>query len=374
MIKKPDQFNLDTPVSPGLVIEDWLDSYGMSQEELAERSRTPIKLVSMILSGEASIDAETAIRFEKVLIGYSARLLLDIETTYRLKMARNEEMKSAQKSERWAASFPSKEIVKRGYFSAPESIADCAIKLFGFFGVASIDAWNKKYNDFDVAYRKSPTFTSDSMGLITWIRMGQLMVDQEDCADYDDSKFKVALEEIRHLTTKNPSVAICEAKQLCANAGVALVIIKSLSNTALSGAAWWQSPSRAVIQLSMRHKTDDHLWFSFFHEAAHILLHKTEKQNKKPIIFVDGSENNEDKIEQEANSWASDFLIPKNEWDDFLFNFQNREVEVKKFASQQNIAPGIIVGRLQKEQIVPWSHLNNLRVNLSDDIESQPFV
>ena len=36
-----------------------------------------------------------------------------------------------------------------------------------------------------------------------------------------------------------------------------------------------------MIQLSARHKSDDHLWFSFFHEAAHVLLHS------KKSVFVD---------------------------------------------------------------------------------------
>lgn len=37
------------------------------------------------------------------------------------------------------------------------------------------------------------------------------------------------------------------------------------------------TPTKAVIQLSLRHKTDDHLWFSFFHEAGHVLLHSKKE-------------------------------------------------------------------------------------------------
>ena len=63
------------------------------------------------------------------------------------------------------------------------------------------------------------------------------------------------------------------------------------------------SPHRAIIALSARHKTDDHLWFSFFHEVAHLLLHS--KRN----VFVDDANGGDDETEAEANEWATNILV-----------------------------------------------------------------
>ena len=57
--------------------------------------------------------------------------------------------------------------------------------------------------------------------------------------------------------------------------------------------------------LDDRYKKDDFFWFTFFHEAAHLLLH-----SKKETFVDDGTDN--DVIENEANDFATDFLIPRN--------------------------------------------------------------
>ena len=92
------------------------------------------------------------------------------------------------------------------------------------------------------------------------------------------------------------------AGELCNRAGVALALVEPFRKTALSGAAWWLSPSAAIIELSARHKSDDHLWFSLFHEAAHLVLHS------KKAVFVDGPDGGGEELKAEANRWAADFL------------------------------------------------------------------
>jgi HTH-type transcriptional regulator / antitoxin HigA len=75
---------------------------------------------------------------------------------------------------------------------------------------------------------------------------------------------------------------------LYSTARVALFFVPELSETRAWGVTYWLSPYKAVVQLSLIGKTDDHLWFTFFHGAAHILLHP--KRN----IFaeVDGAADN----------------------------------------------------------------------------------
>ena len=126
----------------------------------------------------------------------------------------------------------------------------------------------------------------------------------------------------------------------------------------MSGAAWWHSGRRPIIALSARHKTDDHLWFSLFHEAAHILLHG------KKSVFVDGADDGGNDVEAEANAWAANLLVPRADWRRFVQLGAYTRGAVLQFAEEQGIAPGIVVGSLQHEELLPWSRLNDLKVRL----------
>ena len=63
--------------------------------------------------------------------------------------------------------------------------------------------------------------------------------------------------------------------------GVALALVEPFPKLAVSGATRWLPDNRPLIQLSAAHETNDHLWHTFFHEAAHILLHSKEH------VFID---------------------------------------------------------------------------------------
>ncbi|WP_161594680.1 HigA family addiction module antitoxin [Marimonas lutisalis] len=356
------QFSPDYAVPPGWILEERLAANEISHAEFARRCGRSAKLISEIISGKASLEPETALQFEKVL-GVSANVWLALEAKYQLKQARDAEAEAANSKEEWAKSFPINDLVKRGCFHKPKSLSDAVSKLLTFFGVASVDAWSAKYSDASIAYRHSAAFDSDVAALSTWFRLGELAAEQQSCEEYSASKFRMALSEIRLLTRERVEESLPRAKELCNSSGVALVLVKPLPKTALSGAAWWRSANSAVVQLSARHKTDDHLWFSFFHEAAHILLHG-KKHNKMKNVFVDGKDGDGEDIEIEANDWASDFLIPRKDWETFVASRPRSAADVREFSEQQGIAPGIVVGRLQKAGVIPWSNLNGLKTKL----------
>ena len=221
-----------------------------------------------------------------------------------------------------------------------------------------MEAWHVKYGEANVAYRHSPSFASDRFALAAWLRLAELDAADQPRADYSESGFKDALKQVRRLTRAPVPESIQEARRLCNGAGVALSLVEPLSKTRLSGAAWWLSARHPIIALSARHKTDDHLWFSLFHEAAHILLHG------KKSVFVDGSDNDGNDMETEANTWAANFLVARADWRRFTRLGAYTRSAVLQFAEEQEIAPGIVVGSLQHEGLVPWNHLNDLKVRL----------
>ena len=55
--------------------------------------------------------------------------------------------------------------------------------------------------------------------------------------------------------------------------------------------------------LSLRYKSNDHLWFAFFHEAGHLLFHG------KKMMFLETVGGMSDDNEEEADAFARNFLI-----------------------------------------------------------------
>ena len=359
MVPTSYPFQPDYAVPPGWVLEERLEANGISQAEFARRCGRSPKFISDIIAGKAPVEAKTALQFEKVL-GVSANIWLGIEKRYRLHLMREAEAREAEASADWARSFPVNELVKRGVIRKLSSVGELVAELLAFFGVASIRAWQSKYGAANVAYRHSPSFNSDESALAAWLRLAEIEAERQKSVDYDRAAFKLALESMRQLTCVEIPKSLADAQQLCKSAGVALVLVKPLPKARLSGAAWWLSPRKPVIALSARHKSDDHLWFSFFHEAAHIMLHS------KRDVFVDGPNGDADAEEAEANEWAARFLLPQFAWKRFVATGEYRSGNaICSFAAEQGIAPGIIVGRLQHEKRLPWrSRLNRLKVRL----------
>ncbi|MDE0202233.1 MAG: XRE family transcriptional regulator, partial [Rhodospirillaceae bacterium] len=254
MATEINRFSPDYAVPPGWILEERLEVEGISHAEFARRCGRSAKLISEIISGKAPLEPGTALQFEKVL-GVDASIWLGIESEFRLHRAREVEARNAAASAEWVKAFPVSDLVKRGCFQRPKSDIDAVAKLLAFFRVGSVDAWTARYGLANVAYRHSPRFKSNEAALATWLRLGEIEAEGQECAEYNDSRFRHAVRNIRCLTREPVIEALDQTARLCNEAGVALTLVQPLPKTALSGAAWWLSPRKAVIQLGARHKT-----------------------------------------------------------------------------------------------------------------------
>jgi len=251
-------------------------------------------------------------------------------------------------------SLPIRELTKRGKLDAGLDPPSLLQQVYRFFGVANRETWHKVWRLPLAAFRRSPTFQSDMPALATWLRLGELAAADVDCKPFDARKFRASLQRIRSLTREHPRHFSKALVDECAASGVAVVFIPEIKGCRASGAARFLSPVKALIQLSLRHKTDDHFWFSFYHEAGHLLIH-----GKRETFVSDGGS---DLAEQEANHFAATALIPR------AFESELQELQtpgqVREFAERVGIAPGVVVGRLQKEEILRWNQCNGLKRRL----------
>jgi HTH-type transcriptional regulator/antitoxin HigA len=358
MALAPAAYDPDFGVPPGKLLEEYLDEREMSARDFGRRCGRSAKLIVEIIAGKAPIEPETALQFERVL-GMSADIWLKMEASYRLHLAKAHELERWSAVTKWADQFPVAEMRRRKVLAPAKSPEDTIRQLLNFFGAGSITACDERFSKLaDVSYRHSPSFMSSEGPLLVWLRLGEVEAQDIECKDFDRSTFLKTMRKIRTLTNEPCEVAMKKMQQYSAAAGVAFVIVKPMPGIALSGISRWLTPRKALIQQSLRHMADDHFWFTFFHEAAHLLLHSRKS------VFLDGKNIATGNAEEEkqANEWAANFLVPQDALQEFIADFEGTEDEVRSFAREQDIAPGIVVGQLQKQGAIQYSEMNRLKV------------
>jgi addiction module HigA family antidote len=345
-------------VSPGEILEETLDARNIKKSDLAERINMSAKTISQILSGKAPVSIDTAIQLEKVL-GIPASTWNNLESNYRLSQARQNRLQDLAKYAEWVKAFPIDKLVSWGFIQPADSPAEQVEQLLVFFRVGSVEAWQTKNDGLNVRFRRSTIFETSQESVATWLRIGEIKADGINCEPFNEARFMEALAEIKGLSCTSPAVFQKKMIELCAEAGVALVFFPELPGTHICGATEWLNKDKALIMLSLRYKTDDHLWFSFFHETAHILLHG------KKSVFVEKDKTLQDEQENQADRFATDFLIQPEQYKTLINSAYHNASVIKDFAQNIGITPGVVVGRLQHDKYLPFrSSLNNLKCKL----------
>jgi addiction module HigA family antidote len=349
-----NEYRPDYAVAPGEVLEFELDMRGMKQQELAKRTGLTPKHIGAIVNAKSSITPETAIKLERA-IGMPAQYWMNLETQYQEVIARAAEEKKLTRDLDWLKRIPVSAMAKNGWIEKTKDSKEQLVKILQFFGIASVEQWDDMWPNLAVAYRQHERHENSPEAVSAWLRQGEIEAGKIACAPFDKAEFRQALDEIRKLTTTHPGVFVPKMQELCAQAGVAVVFVPSLPKTAVSGATRWLTSSKALIQLSLRYKTDDHLWFTFFHEAGHIVLHG------KKELFLEGMNGLDPDKEKEANEFSENELVSKKVLSAFAQDKRLTKASIKKFADELKISPGIIVGQLQHKQLLPRSHCNDLK-------------
>ncbi|MEX2429389.1 MAG: ImmA/IrrE family metallo-endopeptidase [Bacteroidales bacterium] len=342
---------------PGDTIQEHIDFIGMSQAELAERMGRPKEKINDVIKGREPISTATAFQLEKVL-GIPASFWLNREKTYRKELYEFQQQEEFEKKKDWLGAFPVNDMKKYGWLPDTKEKHILVDSLLKFFCVASTDEWERVYMDKEVsvAFRVSLAHTQNPHAISAWLRKGEIQSKEIEIAVFDKKRFKDALADIKELAFLMPADFTHKLQSFCAKCGVAVVFTQNLSKAPISGATRWFH-NKPIIQLSGRFKTNDHFWFTFFHEAAHIILH-----GKKDIFLenVEGTEIDQAK-EEEANVFAAKILLPEKELQEIIDAAPLTEDVIYDFAKKFRTPPGVIIGRLQYLKLIPFSIGNSFR-------------
>jgi addiction module HigA family antidote len=339
---------------PGDTIQEHIDFIGMSQAELAERMGRPKEKINDLIKGREPITVPTAFQLENVL-GIPASFWLNSEKSYRKELFELNLLEELEKQYDWFGAFPVNQMRKLGWLPATREKHVLVDSLLKFFCVASRDEWERIYIDEEVsvAFRVSLARTQSPHAISAWLRKGEIQAKEIQIADFDKKKFKDALAELKELAFLMPDDFTYQLQSICAKCGVAVVFTPNLPKAPISGATRWFH-NKPIIQLSGRFRTNDHFWFTFFHEAAHIILH-----GKKDIFLenVEGTEIDQEK-EDEANAFAAKILLTENELQQIIAAVPLGEEMIHEFANKFRTPAGVIIGRLQHSKLIPF-HIGN---------------
>jgi len=350
-------FEPNFAVPPGDTLAETLETLGMSQAELAERMGRPLKTINEIIAGKAMITSDTGLQLEKVL-GVPAAFWTNRERLYRDTLARRRETSELEQQLGWLSTMPVRELVRIGWISAVTEPVGQLRAVLSFFGVAGVEEWRAVWESPGAAFRQSRAFEANRGATAAWLRKGQIEGQKLDCAPFDEAIFTEALRHLRRYTTKEPAEFVPVLRDRCAQGGVAVVFVPPLSGVRAYGVSRWLHSAKALIQLSLRGRTDDHLWFTFYHEAGHALKHG------KRAVFVEEGEVlalARDPREAEADVFAREWLIPSSDYEQFCTKGDFSIAAIRRFAGRIGVAPGIVAGRLQHDRKVPFSRANRLK-------------
>lgn len=352
---------------PGDTIVETLQELKMSQAELAERmGKTPSKINDLI-SGKEPISVSTALQLEKVL-DIDAQFWLNREMQYREKLSRFDQEEALEECKEWLSQQPIKELKKCGYIKSDKVGTTMVEEFLQFYGVATPVQWQSIYvNQFaSVDYRKSEKHQAVMGSMAAWLRIGEIEMRKLNVQLYSKDLMKDNLTEIKKLVRNHPEDFAERLQVLCLEAGVALVYTACISKAPISGAARWVG-GNPLIQLTDRYKSNDHFWFTFFHEIGHVFLH-----GKKEVFMEEfaGYALNQVK-EDEANDFAGRWLLSE----EFLKELPDTitEKDIRIIARKYETHPAIVLSRLQHKKLVPYSFGNTMKLKVVlDDLLTKP--
>jgi HTH-type transcriptional regulator / antitoxin HigA len=349
---KRNEYIPQTVTHPGVTLKAKLEELGMSQKEFAVRTGKPEQTVVKVINGESSLTPDMAVQFESVL-GIPANFWLKRQQNYDEAVARAKRRDVLVSGIDWAGFFPSAKMTQLGWLPKTESHEQKVEALLCFFGISGHQAWDDYYCGvkLKVSFRISLAHSREPYAISAWLRQGELEAMKLDAPLFNAKKFKTNLEGVRRIMAGHPDNFFPLLQQLCLEAGVKIVYTPCLPKAPVHGSTRWINDNTPLIQLSARYKQNDRFWFTFFHEAGHILLH-----GRKYISIEEEGFNDIDLAkEREADAFAVQWTFSEEEEQEVRDLKTLTEKDIIDFAQKFGTHPAMIIGRFHHKKLLPYN-------------------
>lgn len=347
-------------IHPGETLAEVLEDRNMRPAELALRTGVTPKHISKVLNGKASITAEFAAKLEYAL-NIEASFWLNLQSEYDLEKAIYEDQNSISEDEVEIAKDLTdiwKYLVNHKVFSPIRHYRDRVVYLRSFLDVSNLTLIPRLQQN--AVFRKATHTSIDPYVLFAWKKLCTMTVSESTVSNsLDLEKLMQYLPKIKSLMFEEINSAIIQLKQLFCECGIHFTVIQNFRGAPVQGYIEKTAEGNLLLCLTIRGKRADIFWFTLFHEIAHILNRDYEKKDYIDYSFDEATER-----EHRANESAGNMLIDPVLYQEFIQSgrFEQRTA-IQQFASQNSVPNYIVVGRLQKEEHIPWSAFQDMIVS-----------
>ncbi|MCF0106427.1 MAG: helix-turn-helix domain-containing protein [Holdemanella sp.] len=340
-------------IPPGATIKEQLIDRHLSQKEFAIRMNLSQKHVSKLINGDVQLTSDVANRLELVL-GVPATFWNNLESIYREKLTKALAENEMESDIEIIKKLPYKEMEKNEWIPATKNMKERVVNLRKFFEVVNLSLIMDA-SLCNIACRRLNETEKSDYALLAWAQKAKLEAREMETSSVDINILRKRISEIREMTIENPDEFIEKLKSILSKCGIALVFLPHIGGSYLHGATFYDG-KKIVIGITLRGKVADKFWFSLFHEIGHIVLGHIENGN-----------GTSEQDEKDADAFAQDILIHPEDYNSFINNNSFSEESIIEFSHNIGIAPGILVGRLQKDAYIPYNAYNDLKINYSMD-------
>ncbi|SEP18811.1 HigA family addiction module antitoxin [Niastella yeongjuensis] len=339
-------------IHPGELLKDELDSRGIKQKEFSELIGVQATQLNEIINGKRGINAEMALLFGKAL-NMDVSIWINLQNNYELDLARiNEKVqKRLMAIEQWLQiqqRIPEKYLKKKGYLKGnPIHDIDTIKTIYNLNNIDQLLDLDKEASFYKL--RKSSTVSIDSTNLIAWTKLVNYEASKLKVEKFNKQNVNTLVTKLKDVFWKNKNT-VSKTKNILSEFGIKLIILENPEKCPIDGYTYWNK-SNPVIGLTLSHNRIDYFAYTLFHELGHVYLHV---QNNKSTEFVDLESDNissdQNKEENEADSFANDHLINPENWKEFIKSpIKNKEESIIYLAKKEKIHPAIIKSRLSFE-------------------------
>ena len=342
-------------------IQAFLDKYQLTQKRAAELTGYGEKNISRWLSGH-SRPSESVSNFLRVLLAEKSAF-------ERLKMKNFPDVpKSAHPAEERQPDAEEKEILKGVDYPALVKIRKVAqtsspvarrTALCRLLQVPDLTTFRDEAANKHLAMAafKDTNQHSNLVSGAIWIELGCQAADSIKVQPYDRNKLKESITQLRELTQSPLAVVIPKVRRILADAGVALVFMPIMKQSAYRGCTRLLTSEKAVIIHSLKYRNVSQFWLILFHEIAHLVLHINDVAD----VFAEYDDQSADPREAEADEWARDTLV----YSDRLIAFRARHGkpeywQLQEFAQEVKVHPAIAAEVFNKKagtEVIKYSLL-----------------
>ena len=348
-------FTPSNTIKPGELIKSELRERRVSQKEFAKAVGVGESHISDILSGRRRITLSLAKKIEE-LLGIDSKIILDMQTVNELVCKNNDCSDSSELEARLELNAIDEEVsvktllkfLKKRYKTNVDKLA----ALRNYYGLTA-DPSSAVASFTQGCYRKSSATGMDKRMIFSWVVLAHAISRTvKPIGTFSRARMEELCTQVVLELHRNGPHLIKRLIDLLSLYGIGLLRVDKVERASIDGYSFFND-GIPYIALTCRYDRIDNLAFTILHELAHIALgHTTEGKSQLNIDLRSYDEDYSDLLEDQANQFASELLIPTDVWKFAPMISAIPAViksRYKKWAESRNLNPWIVLGRLSYE-------------------------